>query len=195
MNYLAHLFLSPSYEQVQVGNLMGDFIKGNKVNSLPQAVRSGVILHRAIDKFTDNHSSVKALKPLLSIKRRRFHGIISDIAFDHFLAKHWLNYTNEPLNEFAARSYQTLAAHKHVMPTEMSNMVDRMATDNWLVHYAKPESIGRAIDGVSRRIRFDNSLLGGGEEVLDVYDKYQDVFEHFFPELVNYVQKQILQIE
>lgn len=195
MNYLAHLFLSPNNEEVQVGNLMGDFIKGKQVNSLPEAVREGVKLHRAIDKFTDNHPAVFQLKTLLTPERKRFHGIISDIAFDHFLAKDWYKYNEKPLNEFALKRYQTLKIHKQVMPVKMAVMVEKMILGDWLTQYKKPESICRAIDGVSRRIRFENKLQGAGLEVLSVYEQYQLVFEQFFPELIDFSSKQISLIE
>ena len=195
MNYLAHLFLSPSNEEVQVGNLMGDFIKGKQVNSLPSPVREGVKLHRAIDKFTDGHAAVRQLKTLLTPERKRFHGIISDIAFDHFLAKDWHKYTKQPLNNFAFARYQTLKIHKHVMPIKMAVMVEKMIAGDWLTQYKKPESICRAIDGVSRRIRFENKLQGAGLEVLSVYEQYQLVFEQFFPELIDFSCEQISRIE
>jgi acyl carrier protein phosphodiesterase len=195
MNYLAHLFLSPSNEEVQVGNLMGDFIKGKQVNSLPSSVREGVKLHRAIDKFTDDHSAVRQLKTLLTPERKRFHGIISDIAFDHFLAKDWHKYAEQPLNDFAFARYQTLKIHKQVMPLKMAVMVEKMILGDWLTQYKKPESICKAIDGVSRRIRFKNKLHGAGLEVLSVYEQYQLVFEQFFPELIDFSSEQISRIE
>jgi len=36
---------------------------------------------------------IKQLKLLLSLKRRKFHGIITDIAFDHSLACYWQQYS------------------------------------------------------------------------------------------------------
>jgi len=186
MNYLAHLLLSPDNAEVQIGNLMGDFVKGNRFAHLPKAVVEGIYLHRAIDKFTDHHPVIKQLKPLLSLNRRKFHGIITDIDFDHFLACHWPEYTKQPLAQFSQKCYQSLHLHKAIMPNKMQFMVERMITGDWLSQYQKKQSMVHAINGVSQRIRFKNELKGGGEEVINHYCTYQQAFKQFFPELQDF---------
>ncbi|WP_147302305.1 acyl carrier protein phosphodiesterase [Thalassotalea euphylliae] len=191
MNYLAHLFLSPDLPAVRVGNLMGDFVKGNHLEYLPGQIRQGVYLHRAIDKFTDSHPQVAALKTLLSPQRKRFAGIVNDIVFDHLLAKYWHQYCKVPLSEFAELRYQELSAHKTHMPEKMASMVSRMIDGNWLVEYQSPQSVAGAINGVSRRIRFDNKLAGAAEEVMPVLGEYEQAFSTFFPDLQVFVQEYI----
>lgn len=197
MNYLAHLFLSPENNEVQVGNLMGDFVKGNRFSHLPKGVVEGIYLHRAIDKFTDHHPVIKQLKLLLSLKRRKFHGIITDIAFDHFLACQWQQYSEQPLTLFSQTCYQSLEQHKESMPDKMQMMVKRMIAGDWLMQYQQTQSMIHAINGVSKRIRFDNELKGGGEEVMKYYAEYNEAFEQFFPQLqafcLRYYRKQGLE--
>ena len=53
MNYLAHLFLADCNRLSLLGNLMGDFVKGRIDNTYPDVVTDGLILHRQIDKFTE----------------------------------------------------------------------------------------------------------------------------------------------
>jgi len=59
LNYLAHIFLSGKDSDLQIGNFIGDFVKGNQFNDFPEGIRNGIILHRSIDHFTDNHEIVK----------------------------------------------------------------------------------------------------------------------------------------
>lgn len=194
MNYLAHLFLSPENEQVMVGNLMGDFVKGNRFDYLPKNIVAGIYLHRKIDRFTDQHEQVKSLKAHLSNERKKFSGIITDIVFDHLLAINWREFSDLELTEFAKASYQSLDSHQMFMPERMQQVVSRMIAGDWLSFYQHLDNTGRAIDGVSRRIRFENQLAGAIEEVKDNYSLYQTAFEQFFPELLVYSRAEFAEI-
>lgn len=191
MNYLAHLFLSPNHPEQMVGNLMGDFVKGQQLSAYSEAIQFGIHLHRAIDKFTDNHEVVGALKQELSPTRKRFSGIISDVVFDHFLAKHWEQYNDVTLSDFAQQSYEVLKHYHPVMPEKMQLMTTRMRTQNWLEAYQDIDAIGGALNGISRRIRFENKLLDAHLEVLPAYEKYQQAFFEFFPQLQAFVREKI----
>ena len=184
MNYLAHLYLASNEPLSLVGNLMGDFVKGNQFSEYPNEIIFGIQQHRAIDKFTDQHQEVINLKQWLSPQRKRFSGIISDIVFDHFLAKHWSQYSQHTLETFSQSVYQKLKPSLATMPPLMQTMVTRMISQDWLCHYVALSSTGQAIDGVSRRIRFPNQLSGAIEEVELHYDEYERVFNHFFPQLI-----------
>ena len=196
MNYLAHLLLSPADTDVMIGNLMGDFIKGQAIERLPNKIAAGVKLHRAIDKFTDNHPQVRALKPLLTPERKRFAGIISDIVFDHLIALNWRDITanywtvhqQTELSVFSRQCYSFFPDYYSVMPDAMNTMVKRMAAGDWLLGYQNFTSVDGAINGVSRRIRFDNHLAGASTEVTDHFCSYQTCFEKFFPELCQFVE-------
>ena len=59
MNYLAHTFLSGDSDQVRIGNFIGDYVKGSDFNFYPEGIKKGIILHRHIDYFTDNHPVVQ----------------------------------------------------------------------------------------------------------------------------------------
>lgn len=53
MNYLAHIFLSGSNRKVQLGNFVGDAVKGSSYKNYPPDIAKGIQLHRAIDDYTD----------------------------------------------------------------------------------------------------------------------------------------------
>ena len=55
MNYLAHIFLSGSNRKVQLGNFVGDAVKGSSYKNYPPDIAKGIQLHRAIDDYTDRH--------------------------------------------------------------------------------------------------------------------------------------------
>ena len=62
---MAHLFLSGDDDDIKIGNYLGDFVKGNQLDKYPKGIRDGILLHRKIDHFTDNHPVV------LESKKRR----------------------------------------------------------------------------------------------------------------------------
>jgi acyl carrier protein phosphodiesterase len=52
VNFLAHLYLAAPTDELLVGNLMGDFVKGRPeslVGKFPDEVILGIRQHRAID--------------------------------------------------------------------------------------------------------------------------------------------------
>lgn len=147
------------------------------------------------DKFTDHHHNVKQLKQYLSPQRKRFSGIITDVVFDHLLAKHWLLFSNNSLTEFAQQRYVELQQLHHLMPESMQLMTTRMVNGNWLEAYQEVNSVDGAINGISRRIRFDNKLWGAAEEVKPAMDDYQQAFFSFFPELISYVELELSKLQ
>ena len=82
MNFLAHLHLSGNDPNILVGNFIGDFVKGKQVNSFEPGIAKGILLHRAIDYFTDKHEVVAKSKGRLREKYRHYSGVIIDIFYD-----------------------------------------------------------------------------------------------------------------
>lgn len=54
--------------------------------------------------------------------------------------------------------------------------------------YKTFDGISIAINGISRRIRFDNELAGGGKELEKNYSSLENDFHQFFPQLEQYVK-------
>ena len=50
MNFLAHALLSGDDDAVLVGNVCADFIKGVRLDDVPDGIRDGVRMHRRIDR-------------------------------------------------------------------------------------------------------------------------------------------------
>jgi acyl carrier protein phosphodiesterase len=96
MNFLAHIYLSGDNDLLKIGNFMADSIRGHHYEDYPTEIRKGILLHRAIDSFTDMHPIYRQSKHRLHEKYGHYSGVIMDIFYDHFLAKNWNKYSNEP---------------------------------------------------------------------------------------------------
>ena len=92
MNFLAHLYLSPEDDHITLGNFIADAVKGKEFYKYNDKIKEGILLHRAIDKYTDQHPVFKRSTQKLNGKYKKYSAVITDIYYDHFLAKNWNNY-------------------------------------------------------------------------------------------------------
>jgi len=193
MNYLAHLYLAQPNVESRVGNLLGDFARGVDVSTLPQGIRAGLYNHRAVDAFTDRHPSVSGARTLFSRQRRRFAGVALDVLFDHFLIRHWASFSTADYPAYVAELYDDLNKGHALMPVQMSLTVNRLTQHDWLNAYASLDQIGRALDRIAARVRFDNRFGGIIEEIRTHETALERIFLEFFPVLTEHVQRQRLE--
>ena len=55
MNYLAHVYLSGANEALIIDNFIADHVKGKAYLDYSKTIQKGILLHRKIDHFTDQH--------------------------------------------------------------------------------------------------------------------------------------------
>jgi len=182
MNYLAHLFLSPPDEDAWLGSLLGDFVKGAIGERYAPPVAAAIRLHRRIDSFTDAHAAVQRSRSRISRARRRYAGIMIDMFYDHFLARSWEEFHDEPLAAFSARVYTLLERRRGELPERLQTVAAHMAANDWFGSYASAATIHGALDRISSRLRRANRLVGGGEELLADYAGFESDFRAFLPE-------------
>ena len=94
MNYLAHFLLSKQNEALIVGNFIADDVKGNQYRKYPESIQQGILMHREIDTFTDNHPTVSNSKNLIRKYQKKYTPVVIDIFYDYFLASNFNNYSN-----------------------------------------------------------------------------------------------------
>ncbi len=187
MNFLAHLLLSKTDEQIMVGNFIGDFVKGSKLDSYEPKIQHGIRLHRAIDNFTDQHPIVLKSKKRLRARFRHYAPVIVDVFYDHFIAKDWETYSSETLHQFTQKFYKTMKQYASIIPQAASNMLYYMSKQDWLFNYQFLDGIDRALTGMSKRTRFDSKMETAIDALNDHYAEFQNEFNQFFPELQTFV--------
>ncbi len=190
MNYLAHLYLSEPDDDSLLGSLMGDFVKGPLDGRYGPAITHGIALHRKIDSFTDAHPLVHASKSRVSAERRRYAGIMVDMFYDHFLARYWPEFSDEPLADFTQRVYSILAQRSEVLPERLRLMAPHMRQTDWLGSYAQIGSIRIALNRMGQRLKRANRLLDSGEELEQHYTGFEQDFRAFLPEVGRFARRE-----
>jgi len=192
MNFLVHFFLADKVGGSFTGQLLGDFIKGRAFDSFDQHIRSNIIMHRKIDSFSDAHPITKNSRNRFGSRRRRFAGVIVDICYDHFLAKHWSRYTVLPLKQFAKQVYADLNENAGILPEDARFMVCRMADMDWLSSYASLNHVAIALDRIAARLTNGHLFKGAIEEISKNYSGLKSDFFSFFPDLLAFSENYVL---
>ena len=191
MNFLAHIYLSGNEEGVIIGNFIADGIKGKKYLKYPHSIAKGILLHRGIDSFTDTHPTVHKSTARLHKNYSHYSGVIVDILYDHFLAKNWSKYSNQPLNEYVQDFYELLRKNFTILPTRIQRMMPYMIADNWLLSYATVEGISKILAQMNDRTKGVSKMNLAVVELEEFYDEFETEFTIFFDELIAFSNQKL----
>lgn len=186
MNHLAHLFLSQKDSNLIVGNFIADHVKGKEIELYSEKVQEGILMHRAIDQFTDHHPLVMKSKARLYPKYHKYAAVIVDMFYDHILAKNWKDYSPIGLSNFAKTVYTVLTANEINFNNRSKRTLYYMRQQDWLSNYANLEGMRKAMKGLSHRASFASKME---ESVVDLekdFLLYEAEFKPFFKELFEF---------
>ena len=189
MNFLAHLYLSGSDEQLMIGNFIADSVKGSAFKNYPEGIAKGIMLHRAIDFYSDNHpvflQSVIRLRP----KYRKYAGVIVDIFYDHFLAKNWKDYSEKPLEQYANEVHALMLKNIFHFPERSIMFLKYAMRTNRMVSYATLNGIGETLYGMSRRTTFKSNMELSLNDLEESYLLFEKEFNDFFVDAREFVKE------
>lgn len=190
MNFLAHVYLSGDNDEVKVGNFVADWIKGSDYKRYSHDIQKGILLHRSIDSFTDNHPTIKKSKSRLANDYGKYAGIIIDIFYDHFLAANWNNYSNMPLKNYASKLYHVLERYIDIFPLPVKTFIPQFMQRRWLESYAKVEGIQNVLTGMSRHTSLPDHTEVAIQILKEQYAGFEEEFFEYFPQLEAHVEHQ-----
>lgn len=175
MNYLAHIFLSGKNRKVQIGNFVGDAVKGRAYDDYPPAFRKGILLHRTIDDYADHH-------PLVRGDFGCYARVLTDIYFDHFLAVGFREYSGRSLRSFTLGFYRGLVVYYRCLPERFKGFLWHFILTDRLAHYASVRRIRGSLEIMARYRRLGVDP-GRAVHFLEVNrEKLKDLFERFLPD-------------
>ena len=186
MNFLAHQALSGNHPEIQIGNFIADFLRGERQQNFSEKIKEGILLHREIDAFTDQHPAILQAKKILQPVFGKYSPVLIDLYLDHFLGKHWNLYHETDLLGFTVQVYKNLHNHFHVLPTRAKSVLPYMVWENWLFHYQFDDGLQKAMKGLGRRAKFENHFESKGVLFLQANrEKLEEAFLQFYPEVLQ----------
>lgn len=191
MNYVAHLHLAKITQTSYAGSLLGDF-PWQPDPSAPKLLQ-GWRLHQAVDTFVDAHTESDRFKSMPRQGRRRFAGIVQDIAMDYWLIRHWADYDVQPFDAFASEAVSALIADKAYCPERLQRMISSLEDYNWLKELGTYEGVERAIHSIQKRWRLGHYLAPFIDELDVLLEQAHVPFNRLYPDVINEAQKRVLE--
>jgi acyl carrier protein phosphodiesterase len=173
-----------------MGNMISDFVKGKKKFDFPPGIQNGIMLHRAIDTFTDTHEATKEAKEVFRPHYRLYSGAFVDVVYDHFLATDATEFSESSLLDFSGWVYSTLGQQVPLMPERFAFMFPYMKEHNWLFNYRTHWGTGKSFGGVVRR----SAYLSESDTAFHLFEQHyqllQDCYRHFWTSVKPFSRKQ-----
>lgn len=191
MNFLAHLFLSGTDENIIVGNMIADFIRNKEVENFKTGVQKGIKIHRFIDRYTDNHPQVRKGTHRLQPHHHKYSPVVIDLFYDHLLVHNWELYSNESIESFSNKMYDVLEKRMEEMPLKLKKRLPNMIASDWLPKYGTENGLLRVLEIMDRRTKFPSNFVAGIAHLKADFDYYNEEFNLFFPEMIESVNAMI----
>lgn len=188
MNYLAHIYLSGKNDEIKIGNFIADAVKGNQYLNFSSDIQKGILLHRKIDTFTDQHAITKQSRNRIRPIYGKYSGIVIDIFYDHFLATNWKKYSDENFSKFIKNFYWNLFLNYHILPARIKYAFPFMVLNNWLNQYKTIEGTQQVLTRMSIRTSLPDFTKIAIEELNKNYIEYERDFFEFFEDLIQFVK-------
>lgn len=152
MNFLSHIFLSGEDPDIQVGNFIGDFVKGKRFDLYSGKLRKGILLHRKIDEHFDEIDMVRKMRRDLTANYGRYSGVAVDLIFDYFLASKFCDFSEKDLKNYSSAFYCNLNNHLIHFETPVRFVSEKMIEFDWLNHYQTMLGMKQIAVSLERRI-------------------------------------------
>lgn len=187
MNYLAHVLLSKSNIDYQLGNLLADPLKGKRWDGASDAHYAGMRMHVAIDMFTDANKIISLSKSRLR-KKGYLKGVVIDMTYDYFLSKHWAKFVDQDLELFVSNFNQNAILNVDKLPEKASTFIGLITSNNVLGSYINFTGLEVAFSRIDKRLSpriiAKESTVSYIPNIIEHYDEIEQDFLEFFPQLI-----------
>ncbi|SDX44801.1 acyl carrier protein phosphodiesterase [Flavobacterium degerlachei] len=194
MNFLAHIYLSGDNDLIKIGNFMADGIRGKHFETFPMEIQKGIVLHRAIDTFTDAHPVFRQSTKKLHSRYHHYAGVIVDVFYDHFLAKNWSIYSNENLEEYIQFFYKSLEDNRPILTERTIGIMPYMFQQNWLSSYQTIEGINTILTQMDSRTKNKSKMRYATDELKEFYTEFEQDFTLFFEDLREHANEKLISL-
>lgn len=189
LNFLAHIYLSGENDFLKIGNFIADTVRGKQYLEYPQVIQQGILLHRKIDSFTDQHPIFRMSKKRIFPIFGHYSGVIVDIYYDYFLAKNWHYFSDVSLSEYTNEFYRLLLQHQNLFNEKANLLISHMIKDNWLESYQTLKGIESIFFQMDKRTGFISKMKLATNVLQENETTFEKEFFIFFKEIQLEMQK------
>ncbi len=191
MNFLAHGLLGGDHPDMITGSFLGDFFKGPVPTTLIPGLRMGVKLHRHIDAASNAHPGIRNSIYRYPPSQRRFAPVFLDVLGDHFLARHFSDYSENDLPHYTRSLYPMLEARREHLPKSAIAFVNHLVRTDLLHRYAMLEQLPAVFLSIEKRFRRPQKGLADSmiQSSIHNYTALESDFRGYFPELQDTAAK------
>ncbi|SHI47895.1 Acyl carrier protein phosphodiesterase [Malonomonas rubra DSM 5091] len=168
---------------------MGDFVKGAVPEDWPQELKLHLYLHRKLDRFTADDPIFAQSRMRLDPRFRYARGILVDVFYDHFLARNWSRYSDQPLEFFSRDVYRGLLQCFELLPAALQQQLPRMIEYDWLTSYQYPDVVLRVLQRLQQRLKNRFPLTDAFSDLERWGDDLEADFFRFMPVAANEMNK------
>ncbi len=193
MNYLGHAFLSFGDANILLGNMIGDHVKGRlALDNYPEGIKKGLLLHRKIDEFADNHAATQRAKLWFREAYGLYSGAIMDSLYDHFLANDPKIFASEKhLQTFTQDVYQKLEQNIKYFPPVFAAYFPHMKEHNWLYNYRTMQGMQRSLNGLARRAKYIPPIDKAYELFVGHYYQLAQCYYEFIDDVTTFAKVEL----
>jgi len=192
MNYLAHTYLSGINDNIKIGNFLGDWVKGSDYLKYSEDIRTGIMMHRNIDTFTDQHPIVRLSSGRFKSRYSRYSGVIIDILYDHFLASNWADFNDMTLRDYVNRIHNVMLNNFELLPERLQNYLPGFMNERWIERYATLEGIRDVLETMSKRTSLPNETEFAISVMEAFYRDFRHEFFDFFSQIIEFVESKFM---
>jgi|SRR5690554_7063078 len=195
MNFLAHIYLSGDDNLIKIGNFMADGIRGKDYEDYLPQLKTGILLHRFIDSYTDSHPIFRQSTKRLHTNYSHYSGVIVDMIYDHFLCKNWNKYSNEKLNDFVNNFYAALHENYSILTDKTKHLLPYMEQDNWLYNYQFIDKLEVILAQMDYRTKYKSNMRNSIKELKEYYSEFEAEFTLFFEDMRQAAQEKLDELQ
>ncbi|MDR1156563.1 MAG: ACP phosphodiesterase [Bacteroidales bacterium] len=185
---MAHTYLSGDSDDIRIGNFLGDWVKGSDYLKYSEDIRTGIILHRNIDSFTDQHPVVRLSASRFQSRYAKYSGVIIDILYDHYLAHNWADFSNVSLHDYVSRMHNLMLNNFEILPERLQNYLPGFMNERWIERYATLEGIRDVLETMSKRTSLPNETEFAISVMEAFYNDFRYEFFDFFGQIIEFVE-------
>jgi acyl carrier protein phosphodiesterase len=170
-----------------LGNFLADMLHPRDYAALPSEVWDGVVLHREIDRYTDQHPLVARSKERIRPHVGKYAPVIIDVWYDLAAVRQWEEIARIPFDAFQDYIYDILLKMKGKCPESLRERLDDMVKHRWLETYRTEEGINEVFRRMGKRASNPRVLASSSVWLPAHGVALGDDFRRFFPDLVRHV--------